>query len=196
MALISFVIILVATGVYSAVHSLQASNQSKQWIARHWPIFHNHFYRLFFNFFAVISFIPVVYLVWKMKSIGLYTIQTPWVYITILIQIAASIAIVLVVGDTGGFSFIGLSQLMNGFEKRQGLVTRGLYRYVRHPLYTLGLIILWLIPTMNTNILALNIGLTIYVYIGAKLEEAKLRLEYPEYIEYQKRIPMLFPRFK
>jgi protein-S-isoprenylcysteine O-methyltransferase Ste14 len=196
MAWISFFIILVATSIYCAVHSWHASNQTKGWTARNWPKFHHHFYRLFFNFIAVVSFVPVIFLTWKLESMALYTIRNPWVYLTILIQLTASIAIVLVVGDTGGSSFIGLSQLMNGPEKRRGLVTSGLYRYVRHPLYTLGLIILWLIPVMNTNILALNIGLTIYVYIGAKLEEAKLKLEYPEYAEYQKRIPMLFPLFK
>jgi len=196
MAWFSFITVLITTGVYCGVHSWMASNQAKLWTGVHWPKFHQHFYRLFFNIFAVFSFIPVIFLAWKLESMALYTIRNPWVYLTIAIQLGASIAIVLVVGDTGGSSFIGLSQLMNGPEKKRGLVTSGLYRFVRHPLYALGLVILWLIPVMNTNILAINLGLTIYIFIGAKLEEAKLRLEYPEYNEYQKKVPMLFPRIK
>jgi len=69
-------------------------------------------------------------------------------------------------------------------------VLTGLYRWVRHPLYTAGLLFIWLIPVMTANLLALNIGLTIYLITGALFEERKLVREFGEaYIEYRKVTP-------
>jgi len=77
------------------------------------------------------------------------------------------------------------------------MVTNGLYRYVRHPLYTAGLVIIWLIPLMTYNLLALILGLTIYIFVGAYFEERKLLLEFGDvYAEYRQRTPMLVPRIR
>jgi protein-S-isoprenylcysteine O-methyltransferase Ste14 len=74
------------------------------------------------------------------------------------------------------------------------LVVRGLYRWVRHPLYTAGLVLIWLSPVMTANLLALNAGLTIYIVAGAMLEERKLQAEFGEaYAAYKRRTPMLIP---
>jgi protein-S-isoprenylcysteine O-methyltransferase Ste14 len=74
------------------------------------------------------------------------------------------------------------------------MVTGGLYRWVRHPLYTAGLAFIWLTPIMTSNLLALNIGLTLYLVVGAIYEERKLVREFStEYINYQQRTPMLIP---
>jgi protein-S-isoprenylcysteine O-methyltransferase Ste14 len=75
------------------------------------------------------------------------------------------------------------------------MVTGGLYRWVRHPLYTAGLAFIWLTPIMTSNLLALNIGLTLYLILGAIYEERKLVREFGErYTRYQERVPMLIPR--
>jgi protein-S-isoprenylcysteine O-methyltransferase Ste14 len=47
---------------------------------------------------------------------------------------------------------------------------------------------------MSVNLLALNAGLTAYLYVGAMVEERKLRAEYGEtYSRYQAETPMLIP---
>jgi protein-S-isoprenylcysteine O-methyltransferase Ste14 len=77
------------------------------------------------------------------------------------------------------------------------LVTDGFYRYVRHPLYTAGLVIIWLIPIMTWNLLALIIGLTAYIFFGIYFEERKLLQEFGEsYREYRQHTPMLIPGLK
>jgi protein-S-isoprenylcysteine O-methyltransferase Ste14 len=74
------------------------------------------------------------------------------------------------------------------------MVTGGFYKYARHPLYTAGLIFIWLLPSMTCNLLALNIGLTVYLFVGAYFEERKLLLEFGEaYAEYRRRTPMFVP---
>lgn len=74
------------------------------------------------------------------------------------------------------------------------MVTNGVNRWVRHPLYTAGLVFIWLIPIMTSNLLALNLGLTVYLILGAIYEQRKLVREFGEqYIRYQERVPMLIP---
>lgn len=74
------------------------------------------------------------------------------------------------------------------------MVTGGLYRWVRHPLYTAGLVFIWLTPVMTVNLLVLNIGLTIYLVVGAIFEERKLVREFgAAYRDYQENVPMLIP---
>jgi protein-S-isoprenylcysteine O-methyltransferase Ste14 len=71
-----------------------------------------------------------------------------------------------------------------------------MYNWVRHPMYVCSLLFVWLMPAMSWNILAFNIGVTVYITIGVILEEHKLLLEFGEaYAEYQKRVPMLIPGF-
>jgi protein-S-isoprenylcysteine O-methyltransferase Ste14 len=97
--------------------------------------------------------------------------------------------------QTGLWSFIGIEQLLAPPDSRPPeLVISGLYRWVRHPLYTAGLIFIWLTPVMTWNVLALSLGLSAYLIIGAYFEERKLLGEFGEaYQLYQRRTPMFFP---
>ncbi|NOH03709.1 MAG: isoprenylcysteine carboxylmethyltransferase family protein [Chloroflexi bacterium] len=73
-------------------------------------------------------------------------------------------------------------------------MTRGLYRLVRHPLYTFSLVFIWLTPVMSQNSLALYTGATLYLLIGAYFEERKLLRDFGEaYAEYKRKTPMLIP---
>ena len=103
---------------------------------------------------------------------------------------------ILVVGvlQTGALSFIGLRQLFDGEERSFQLVTHGLYRWVRHPLYTAGLLFIWLTPVMSINTLVAILSATIYIVVGAFFEERKLEREYgAAYAEYKAATPMLIP---
>lgn len=93
----------------------------------------------------------------------------------------------------------GLYQLRNYFSifvQARGVVRKGIYRYIRHPLYagqtlaTLGAC-LW-IPSWC------NIGLTLLFIplqrLRACLEEKKLADSFPEYIDYKKSTGAYFPK--
>ncbi len=83
-------------------------------------------------------------------------------------------------------------------ETAQGhLVITGVYRHVRHPLYSAGIVFIWLLPVMTVNVLAINIALTLYVLVGAYFEERKLRSKFgQEYIDYAAVTPMFIPFLK
>ena len=66
---------------------------------------------------------------------------------------------------------------------------------MRHPLYTAGLLFLWLTPGMSLNSLTLYIASSLYILVGAYFEERKLLREFGQaYAEYQKQTPMIIPR--
>ena len=97
--------------------------------------------------------------------------------------------------QTGLLDFAGLRQLFKlPGDRSAELVTGGLYRYVRHPLYTAGLVFLWFSPEMSINLLALFVGLSAYLVIGALFEERKLVRQYGQvYLDYRRVTPMLIP---
>jgi len=98
--------------------------------------------------------------------------------------------------QTDTLSFVGLRQIFSD-DKNGKLVVNGLYRFIRHPLYTFGLLILWLTPDMTANSLAVYISLTIYILMGAYFEERKLLREFgQEYADYKLSTPMLIPSMR
>jgi protein-S-isoprenylcysteine O-methyltransferase Ste14 len=148
--------------------------------------------------FAVLSFLPVLYLTWILPDQPLYSIPSPWLALSLGLQAVAGLALAVSLWQTGAGSFLGLRQLVEPDRAGESrLVVKGLYRWVRHPLYTAGLLFIWLTPVMTVNLLALNVGLSGYIVAGALLEESKLRYKYGgAYVEYQKRTPMLIPTLR
>jgi protein-S-isoprenylcysteine O-methyltransferase Ste14 len=60
-------------------------------------------------------------------------------------------------------------------------------------MYFAGIIYFWT-QTITLADIIVNIILTIYVIVGTRLEENKLRIEFGEvYAQYQKEVPMLIP---
>jgi protein-S-isoprenylcysteine O-methyltransferase Ste14 len=82
---------------------------------------------------------------------------------------------------------------------RGELVVHGLYAWVRHPIYT-GLILLyWGLAWSGSNWrLGILTGLGAWAFFDRKasVEEAKLRVRFPEYSGYAARVPKLMPRLR
>jgi methanethiol S-methyltransferase len=119
-------------------------------------------------------------------------------YLMTIGQGLAAFMVIAGVMQTGALEFAGLAQLFNAYgdSKPAGLVVDGLYSYVRHPLYTFGLVFLWLSPQMTLNRMVLWIILSIYIIIGAYFEERKLLADFgSEYAEYKSKTPMLIPHW-
>ena len=92
--------------------------------------------------------------------------------------------------------FSGLYYLDKSREKEK-LITTGILSRVRHPLYSATLLIitgiLLIIPSVFSLITFTCI--TIYTFIGIKLEENKLVDQFGQtYLDYRKQVPMLIPR--
>jgi len=194
-------LVFLAMGVYGVVHSLLASLGVKARARQWWGVSADRGYRLFYNLFAGISFLPVLALVWRLPDRVIYAIPFPWVILALVGQGLAGVALLVALRQTGVWTFLGLWQWVhapgaavteNGNAAE--LLVRGMYRWVRHPLYTAGLVLIWLLPVMTLNVLALNIGLTVYIVVGAWFEERKLVRQFGQaYVIYQRQTPMLIP---
>ena len=188
--------LIFTVALWGIVHSLLASVGVKNFLRRILGDRFMKFYRLLYNVFAVVSIAPVLYLMISLPDKTLYQVPTPWNYFMLAGQGLSVLFLFVAVLQTDLLSFAGLRQLVQE-EKAGNLVTNGLYRSVRHPLYTFSLLILWLSPSMSINSFIVYSALTIYILIGIVFEERKLLREYGQvYVEYRSSTPMLFPRLR
>ena len=185
--------LIVGIALWGILHSLLASLGFKSLLRRLLGDVFMRFYRLLYNLLAVVSILPVLYLMVSLPDRTLYQVPTPWSYLMLAGQGLSVLFLLVAVLQTDVLSFAGLRQLVEE-EKTGNLVTSGLYRSVRHPLYTFSLAILWLSPSMSMNPFIVYVGLTIYVLIGIFFEERKLLREFGQaYTQYKSMTPMLIP---
>jgi methanethiol S-methyltransferase len=191
-------IVLLAVFSYGLLHSLLASFLFKRGAERLIPG-SSRYYRLVYNLFAVLTFLPVLAVLAVLPDRPIYRIPFPLIPITVGLQLAALAFLAAGIYQTGTASFLGIDQLLPISRKlgKDTLVTAGLYRWVRHPLYTAGLVFMWLTPVMTANLLALYMGLSIYLVVGALVEERKLAHQFGQtYQLYRQNTPMFFPNIK
>jgi len=73
-------------------------------------------------------------------------------------------------------------------------VERGIYRYMRHPMYTGVMLALAASPEQTVNSLHLLGVVSVYFIVGSRLEERRMLAEHPEYADYLRRVPAFIPR--
>ena len=175
-----------------------ASNRVKEYAESIFGGWGRRGYRIFYNIFALVTLMPVFYLAKAFPDQPIYQIPYPWVIVSTIVQGISLVVLGLGIFQTGFWDFLGVRQLVSDEENQPTeLVISGLYCYVRHPLYTAGLVLIWLIPEMTVNALALAVGLSIYLIVGAGVEEKKLIGVYgTAYRRYMQQTPMLIPRLR
>ena len=145
-------LILIGTfAVWGIVHSLLASLAFKDFFRKTLGDAFMRAYRLGYNIFSVLSLLPILWLMWILPNRVVYLIPAPWKYLMLAGQGVAAFLLLYGVLQTDTLSFVGLRQLVERDSKPGVLVTSGLYRFVRHPLYSAGLLFLWLTTTMTVN---------------------------------------------
>ena len=185
---------------FGLIHSLLASHTAKAMMQR--VLGRNvatATYRLLFNVAALVTIVPALYLVFTLPDHELYRFPPPGDSIALGLQALAALGLVLAVYQMDAWFFLGLRQFgepssIDSTSTAQ-LVTTGLYRIVRHPLYTFSLIVLYLTSPMSVNWLAFAVSCNMYFYVGSIFEERKLVREFGDaYCAYQRQIPRLLPR--
>jgi len=144
---------------------------------------------------------------------------TGWVFVAI--QGAILVALIVIPGSDawatpswihtmatvaifGGLALIGVASLRLGrgitptpMPSSMGqLTTTGLYRWMRHPIYTgvLTIVIGMVAQSGNWVSLAIGFGAFVFFSVKARWEEARLSERYPGYSEYASVTPRFFPR--
>lgn len=98
----------------------------------------------------------------------------------------------------GSFDPLGVRPFMARFrgtdEQSLPLTIRGPYRWLRHPLYFLALVMMWSCPDVSVDRLAFNVMWTAWTVFATRWEERDLVADYGDaYRIYQRAVPMLLP---
>lgn len=199
--LTNFGVILLALAVWGILHSITASLWAK---AKAREIVGarttDGTYRLLYNLIAIFTFAPVLVLPGLLVDTPIYRLPNWALFVTLPLQIAALFGMAVSLWRVNLMRFFGFLQFIRLLHDEPNprdppvLVTKGIHRWVRHPLYFFSLIFLWLTPVMTFNILAFNISVTAYFWIGSIFEERKLQQEFGiAYREHQQTVPRLLP---
>ncbi len=182
--------------LYFVIHSLLASLRVKQGIARRLPSI-MPWYRLLFNLQASILIVAPLYLLWLYRSEPLWQWRGAMAWLAYGLMLCALAGFVWSMRYYDSGEFLGIRQL----QRRQGetndrerLRISPLHRFVRHPWYSLGLVLIWT-QDMDPARLVSALAVTGYLMLGSYLEEAKLLVYHGElYERYRRRVPGLVPR--
>ena len=191
MDLFLFSISLVA---YFALHSFLAAKVVKDWLTER--IISPKLYRLFFNALAIGLFLVVG---WYYLSLEKHLLlNNDWLkWPGGVLLLAGLVWVIKALRGYGIGEFIGVDQLKNEHQSIHiEMKINGLNAQVRHPLYFGTMLSLWGVFFIFPNDAALVVAAisTLYIIIGAKLEERKLEQQFGDaYRLYRKHVPMLVP---
>jgi len=173
--------------LYFFIHSALASLWVKEKVRSYFPGMFSY-YRIIYNIIAILGLLPL--LAWSISK-----------------PVNMEIPFHQILG--GLISLIGLYFMRKAFQsfdmaeflglKSEGdaiLVTKGMYGYVRHPLYFASILLiggLFLLFPSQTMLMVMLISYA-YIIIGSKLEERKLRKHFGQaYVDYAIQVKALIP---
>jgi protein-S-isoprenylcysteine O-methyltransferase Ste14 len=167
----------------------------KRWVAEHLTAL-MPWYRLGFNALALLLLIPPVALMWHLRTEPLWEWHGIGAWIAYTIALLALLGFIWTLRLYDGEEFLGLRQLRGGIhdiKDQERLHISTLHRYVRHPWYGLGLLLVWT-QEMDPARLLSAVLITLYLLVGSRIEERKLLVYHGDvYREYRRLVPGLIP---
>ncbi len=181
---------------YGSVHSFLASLKVKRWVARHFPRWMPA-YRLFFNLIAFALLPLPLGLTYAQRGPWLWQWTGPLWWLANGLALLAIWGFVLTLRDYDSAEFLGFRQLQTGrraVEDQESFRLSPLHRFVRHPWYSLGLVLIWT-RDMDVPLFVSALWVSLYLFLGSRLEEQKLLFYHGErYRRYRALVPGLLPR--
>lgn len=180
---------------FGIVHSLLAGARVK---ARLKPFFRAG-YRLAYNIAAALHILAIVLAgAWLFRGTApfdapLYLKIIQWAMLGFGAGIFLAALSNYDMGRLAGTAQLRASKEGKFLDDEEALRTEGLHRYVRHPLYAAGFLILWG-RVADESTLATALWASAYLLIGARLEERRLVARFGEaYERYRSRVPAFIP---
>lgn len=180
---------------YGLLHSLTASMGLKQWVRHHAPRWVPS-YRLAFNLIALIALVPVAWVHFSIDTITLWS-WTGWAsWLANGLALLACLGFLVSTRYYDGAEFLGLRQWQHAretTEDAEAFTISPFHRYVRHPWYSFGLILIWT-RDMDSALLTSATMITLYFWIGSLFEERKLiEIHGDRYRQYRENVAGLIP---
>lgn len=180
-------------------HSLMAREGFKAWM-REWVGQAER------SVYVLTSSLLLMLLLWQWRPLpqAVWTVEAqPWAWTLTGLSVAGWVLALASSHHLGHSTTFGVRPLLDRARGRpvtrpgtadRPLVTRGLYRLVRHPMYAGFLIGIWCTPAMSLGHLLLAGVLSAYVFVGRLWEERGLEARYgAEWRRYFARVPAFVP---
>jgi len=136
---------------------------------------------------------------WNRVGPILYEVPSPWSYLIDALFYVTLILIILTTREMDHWRMFGVSQGYATWKRTElppgELKTSGLYAYIRHPLTSLFIVVLWCHATMSMGRLWFNLWFTFYALAGTIFEERDLKRTFGQkYLLYERRVGAFVPR--
>jgi protein-S-isoprenylcysteine O-methyltransferase Ste14 len=193
----NLIVLGIATAAWCALHSTLIGSRWTAWLeARLGERY--RFYRIAFNAIALATLVPVLMLERALGGPLLVGGGPTGLVVRAGLLAAAGVLFALGAREYDMKSFLGTRQLRRGSDGKTltasgGLHTAGILGWIRHPWYTGAMAFIWS-RSLDAATLVVNVVLTVYLIVGAYLEERKLVREFgDDYRRYQREVGMFLP---
>lgn len=184
-------------GAWCLLHSFMITHTVTGFVQKRFEKAYRY-YRIFYNFIALVTLIPVLVYSSTIKGLPVFHWEGGFRIVQGLLMVSAFL---LFIGGARRYDlaqFLGIRQVKKNntciaLTDDCRLDSGGILGMIRHPWYAGGILIVW---ARNLDMAAIltSLVITMYFIIGSFLEERKLLAEFgEEYIDYQRRVSMLFP---
>ena len=131
-----------------------------------------------------------LYLIEGIPDKNIYAIDNSLRLLAYALQLVAVLIFYLSLQPINVKVFLGIKAFP---EDTEPFVIKGIYGYIRHPMYSSTLLFLLARPTQSVNSLTLIVVIALYFIIGSRLEEQRLLSDHPEYDTYRQHVPAFIP---
>lgn len=180
--------------LFFAQHSLMVRRCFKAWLARRLPdAFHGAVYALASGVALALA------MLWWQRSAAIAVALTGWTaWLPRAAGVGALVGFVWGVRSLRTFDTFGRLPVAAWLRGKSlppsGLVVRGAYQWMRHPLMFFMLVLMWSNPVVTADRLLFNLLWSVWLVFGSFLEERDLLAEFgAPYRAYQRVVPMLLP---
>jgi len=184
----SAAIIWLTAFTFGLSHSLLAGNPCKAWAAARGVM--PSTYRLLYSLLATVLTALWLWLVHSLPDAPLYAFTGMPAVPLYALQAAGLMVILLSFRAFDAAVFLGLKPLPEGGES---FVESGIYRHMRHPMYTGFVLLMLASPVHSINSLHVALAVSTYFIIGSIFEERRMLAAHPHYAGYRRRVSAFLP---
>ena len=184
------VLIWFYTLIFALLHSITAMDSLKQ---RFYGLgMSEQGYRLLYSVLGVVTTIIWLSLIHALPDQPLYHAQGLLKYVLYALQLIGLVVFLLALLPIDGAVFLGLKKAE---KQMDSFIVSGIYKYIRHPMYSGIMLFLLANPEQSWNGLHFAFIVSLYFIVGSKLEERRMLQAHPDYANYQQQVGAFLPKF-
>ena len=174
--------------MFALVHSLTAADFCKRRASAAGVAAHH--YRLFYSLLALLLSVSWFALAHALPDAPLFTLRGAPEWIARALQITGLVILLQSFRAFDAGIFLGFRPMP---EDGEPFSAQGIYRHLRHPMYSGVMLLLLASPRQSVNSLNLALVVSLYFIIGARFEEKRMLAMHPSYADYCRRTPRFIP---